>query len=186
MALKFIPNTYAFRWFADNRPEPIAADGLANTDVAPTLATNDNILRLRAMIYNSGTTGSTAVLTAQYSTDGSTFVAMGSSNHWNYANGQAVDGNTCAGPTFFVYGATFGKYHESASISETWVVGTRLEFDFALQATATVLGSQLYTFRFLIAGVAITPTVGKANPTLITAATASSMIHFMPIISTPV
>lgn len=167
------PQQQNWKWFQDDAAEP--STPLANENTAPTLGNNTSILRLRVSV--SDVDGQTsAAWSAEYSTDDSSFTAMGSGNAWNYANGQGANGS--ATTTFKTSdGTEHGNYHEDGSGSEGITSGKSKEVDFALLPTATVAPNTLYYFRVKIGGVAVTLASGKSHPQLTTAANTGGLIY---------
>ena len=166
----FTPQQFLWRWYADDGAEPTTA--LANEVVRPTL-TNSNIIRLRLQITEMGGAAGSGAVTLQYSTDDVNFTAFGSSNHWNYANGQATEGNTIAANKLV---GGLGKYHESGTVSESWLASQALEMDFAAQQTGTASAGTIYYFRALIAGVIVPLGSGQSHPQVTTAAAGWGML----------
>lgn len=158
-----------WKWFPNDNPEPIAA--LAAENIAPVLADNSSILRLRITIHNSGADLTTA-MGLEYSSDGSNWEAFGPSAEWNYANGLAVEGAT-VGSNKLSDSDQRRRYHESSTYSQDSFKGgaKNNEFDFSITPTATVLPGTTYYFRYLSASTPIDPVA--SYPTL---ATYSSVI----------
>src|SRR5262249_30179302 len=153
----------------DDAAEPTTA--LAAENTGPALA-DSNIIRLRITVTDlDGQSSATWAL--RYSTDDLNWTAFGAANHWNYANGQATNGN--ATTTFKTSdGNVHGNYHEDGSGSEAITAGTFKEVDFAIQQTANAAAGTLYYFQVLIAGVGVALDTGKSDPRVTTAAAAVS------------
>jgi hypothetical protein len=134
-----------WKWFQNDAVEPITS--LADENVKPTLLNDSNIIRLRTTLRSMLGGGTYNNCYLEYSTDQVNWNAFGAGAHWNYANGQATEGD--ATTTYKTTdGSTYGKYHESATISETWVTpGIYLEIDWAIVPTANVQTSTTYYFR---------------------------------------
>ena len=127
-----------WRWYQDNAPEPTSA--LAAENVRPTLANNTDKIRLRVTVRSILGGGTLSNLYLEWSQDQVNWFAFGASQHWNYANGQATEGN--ATTTYKLSDSNdHGKYHESATISETWAMdGIWKEMDWCIVPTAYVEG----------------------------------------------
>lgn len=168
MGKSFTPIQRNWMWWDDDAAEPTSY--LATENNEPTLADNVSIIRLRLAIEETGDVTSANTLTVEYDTN-SGFTgptALGASNHFDYANGQATEGNTTTtykltGPT------THDLYYESGVISCNIAKSTYIELDVAIVPTSNVSASTRYYFRALLGGTAV-PINGGTSPSLVTAA----------------
>ena len=144
----FTPNQGNWRFMDDDAAEPTVA--LANENVKPTLANNDDIFRLRVRIYDSGDSNqNNGYWKIQHSTDESTWFDLDSANHFVYANGQATEDNIV---TTNKLSDTSGKGPYRESVGQTTFDISALgdyEFDFAIVPTGNVSGATTYYFRVL-------------------------------------
>lgn len=145
----------AWQWFTNDAAEPVEPDNqLANENAAPTLPNNTSIIRLRVQITESGGANGSGVWVVQYDRNDSSWVTLGSGNHWNWANGAATEGGTC--PPLAVYllsgSNSTGQYIESPTYSSSVTKNKTNEFDLAIVPTGSVVTSQLYRFRVLTIG----------------------------------
>ena len=167
--LTFTPNQRNWRWFADDGAEPTSA--LANENTAPTLANNTSKSRLRINLAEvGGGTAADVTISIQYSTDNTNWYSMGSGNHWNYADGQATQGNTLSGLKLTDTN-TKGQYVEANGGAATYdyAASTEVEWDICLQPAAGILSSQLYYFRALINSAEVPLASGETHPQITSA-----------------
>ncbi len=164
--VSFIPKQGNWKFFQDDTAEPTTA--LANENVQATLQNNINIIRCRITVLETGGKAGSGAVSLEYSTDNLIFTALGSLNAaWNYANGKATVGNQV---TTNKLSDTANKmhYHEDAIDSESWVVLTGYEMDFAIAPTVYMAVSQVYYFRLRISGNAVILNSGKTHPSVLT------------------
>jgi len=171
MGTSYTPVQRNWRWCRNNAIEPTAAQAYEAENTTTTLPSNADLLRLRFDISETGGKNGSP-LTAwglEYSLDDAAWNSFGAAPaHWNYANGLATEGNTST--TFLVTGtAVNGEYFESGTITMALTKNTSEEFDFALQATASVSDSTLYYFRVIEGGTEIPLDAAKTHPNLTTA-----------------
>ena len=170
----FTPKQQNWKFFADDGAEPTSSLAAENTQ-AP-LVNNTNIIRLRTTLAETtgGSSGAVAI-TVEYSTNDSSFTAMGAGNQWNYANGAATNGNTVTTNKLTDTTGTM-KYHEDGSGTETFTANTSYELDLAIVPTGTVIGGQVYYFRFKQAGTEIVLNSGKTHPNILTVVVNTTVI----------
>lgn len=91
----FTPQVTNWRWYADNRADPIEGDSLAAESTAPVLANLTDKLRLRLQINCAGARSTNLFLyTVEYSTDQYNWYSLDSANSdFNWADGQDTDGD---------------------------------------------------------------------------------------------
>jgi hypothetical protein len=168
----FTPRQQNWKWYQDDAAEPTTQ--LANENVKPTLA-NDNIIRLRVTTAELGdANGISTTWTLEYSTNDTDFTAFGPSNDWDYANGQATEGNSVAGLKTSD-ALSNGLYIESATVNYQLGKSDIVEHDFAIQQTANASGNTTYYFRVLIGGTAVPLNSGETHPQVLTAAATSTL-----------
>ena len=169
----YTPKQQNWRWYADDGAEPTAA--LANENTRPTLD-NENIIRLRVCIAETGGKADSSVtISVEYSTDDSTFIAFGAANHWNYANGQATEGNLVT-TNKLTDATTKNEYCESGTNVVGIAASTTNELDIAIQPVAGNYSSNTtYYFRVLGDGTVIPLNTGETHPQVLTPAVAYSL-----------
>ena len=175
----FIPTQGNWRWMDDDAAEPTVA--LADENVSPTLGNNNDIFRLRVRIFEvGGDSGQkNGYWKIQHSTNESDWTDLDVANHFNYANGQAIENGIV---TTNKLSDTSGKgpCRESVGVT-TFDMGAAsdYEFDFAIVPTGNVSGSTLYYFRILNSsdgtGYAEIAVNSETHPQL---TTASSVNHY--------
>jgi hypothetical protein len=102
---------------------------------------NDSIIRFRNT-YRHSMSG-TIVHKVKYSVNDVDFIDLDASSHWNYADGQAIVGNTCDS-LLLSDSDTKGVYLEGTT-SITQVSGYT-ELDFAIKPTSNVIFGITYYF----------------------------------------
>jgi len=148
-------SSYDWRIYENASGDPATAYAAQNS--AGTVLTNSDIIRIRVVLEGSG--GTLTNLQVKYSTNDSTFTALGSGNAWNWATSLGgTDGGTIAG-LLISDGTTKGIYCKSASDSPTLIGSDYTEYDFEIQPTATVTASTLYYFRVYESSGALSPSV---------------------------
>ena len=168
----FIPWQDHWRWFSDDNAEPVVGDALAAEDTEPTLANNDDNIRLRVRIdEKGGKSGNNQPLTLEYNR-GAGWVALGSANEWDYADGQATEGNNVT--TLLLTGTNDnGEYHESGTNQDTYTSNSEMEVDVCVVPTGTVQGSTRYEFRVLLDAVVVPLVLFRSHPAVTTAVAAA-------------
>jgi hypothetical protein len=165
----FTPLQRNWKWFDDDAAEPTTQ--LADENVKPTLADNNSNIRLRLDITETGNKAKNNILlNLEYSTNDVDFTAFGAANHWDYADGQATEGNTVT--SYKLTGPdTAGEYSESAGGSGTYdfIESTSCEFDICIIPTGNVSGDTTYYFRADISGTAVPLDSGETHPQVLTA-----------------
>jgi hypothetical protein len=167
----YTPRQKNWKFFADDGAEPTSQ--LAAENVKPTLA-DSNIIRLRVCIAETGGKADNAVVIAlQYDTDAGfpSPQSFGAAQHWDYANGQATEGNTVTGLKLSDT-ATANEYCESGINSVAIGASSTNELDIAIQPTANVSGETTYYFRVVGDGTAIGLDTAETYPQVLTAAAA--------------
>ena len=172
MGGSFVPVQRNWKWFEDNAAEPsIQLDDEITT---PTLSTNANIIRLRVCIADTGGKKSTQTWGLEYSENQADWFSFGPAADWNYADGQAAQGDTIVG---FKLTDTneLGEYFESGANPATVEASVGNEMDYAIQATSNVSAETTYYFRVVgsISG-AIPLGSGESYPSLVTAAASTT------------
>ena len=150
----FKPIQQNWQFWEDDAAEPTASYAAENTTF--TMAnSNTDILRLRVTINETGgAAANNAQLSVLYSLDNSVFVDLGAANHWEYADGQATEGNAVTGLKLADSDSN-GEYHESDSNNANYGIASAVEVDVAFTATGNVTGSTLYYFRANINGTEV-------------------------------
>lgn len=171
MGTVYVPLQRNWRWCRNDAIEPTAAQAYEAENTTTTLPSNSDLLRLRFDISETGgkNGAANAAWGLEYSLNDTDWNSFGAAPaHWNYANGLATEGNT--NTTFLVTGtSTQGEYFESGTSTMGLIKNTSEEFDFALQATASVSDKTLYYFRVIEGGTAIPLDAAKTHPNLTTA-----------------
>lgn len=168
-AKTFTPDQRNWKWYANNAAEP--STQLANENVKPTLA-DSAIIRLRVTLGETGdANGPNEAWSLQYDTNSgfSSPQSLGPSQHWDYANGAATEGDTITGH-LTSDGTTLGLYFESGTFTNILSKSTLEESDFAIQPTGSVSAVTTYYFRVLIGGVAVPLFTAKTYPQVLTGA----------------
>lgn len=169
-AAVYTPKQQNWRWYQDDAAEPVNA--LANENIKPTLSDNTNKIRLRVCVNETGGKADNSVtITVQYSLNDIDFTAFGAANHWNYADGQAIEGNTTT--TFKLSDTTtHNEYCESGANVVSIGASTINELDICIKPTTTVQANTTYYFRILGDAVVIPLNTGETHSQVLTAATA--------------
>ena len=169
----FIPKQQNWHWMKDDAAQPV--DQWANENTTFTMSSNDDILRMRVTIAETGDKGANNVsLKFEYSPgDEASWATPGAANGWDYANGQATEGNTlttnhCTDTT------GKGEYVESSggALTFDFAASTSYEFDFAVTPGSGVVGNTLYYFRILVNDAEVVLNDGETHPNCTTAAAA--------------
>ena len=170
--VEFVPVQRNWKWFEDDNSEPTVQ--LAAENTTPTLPDNTSNIRLRIdLSETAGGTANNQTITLEYSTNDADFIAFGAANHWDYADGQATEGNNVT--SFKLTGTdTFGIYEEGGGASFTYAVGNELaEWDVCIVPTGNVSGETTYYFRALLQGVEVPLDGGESHPEVLTAEAAA-------------
>jgi hypothetical protein len=170
----YTPRQKNWKFFADDGAEPTSQ--LAAENVKPTLA-DSNIIRLRVCIAETGGKADNAVvIELQYDTDAGfpSPQSFGAAQHWNYADGQATEGNTVTGLKLSDT-ATANEYCESGANSVVIGASSTNELDIAIQPTANVSGGTTYYFRVVGDGTTIALDTAETYPQVLTAAAAYTL-----------
>jgi hypothetical protein len=172
MALPFTAKQYNWRFYEDDGAEP--TNPLANENATPTLL-NSNKIRLRVQPVETGrqTDGRNLWIEFQYSTDDANWNAPGAGAEWNYADGQATEGNTIAGFKLSLSNLA-AQYVESEWTAGTFThtAGKKAEWDICLVPTATVQPGIKYYFQLYYYNGWVNPILlgpGQTHPSVITA-----------------
>jgi hypothetical protein len=92
----FTPEQGNWKWYADNAAEPTTQ--LEDENTQPTLANNDDIIRLRLAFVETGGVGyNNGYYKIQHSQNDSDWTDLGAAAHFNYANGQATEEDLVTG-----------------------------------------------------------------------------------------
>lgn len=166
-----------WRFYQDQSEVIISSVPLANENVTPTLTDNADIIRLRIVIdETAGGGANNQYWDVEYSTDESSWNSLTSGNHWNWANGVATE-NDILSNNLISDGSDLGNFRESTGQGTYDYAGNEnAEFDFAIQATATVSGGTTYYFRVLTSGdgasyTEVAPGATYSHPSVTTATT---------------
>jgi len=163
----FTPVARNWRFYKDDGAEPTADYAAENTTF--TLPRNDRKARLRITIADTGgKAGNGLAVTLQYSYDDSTFYNFGPSADWNYADGQATDGNVLTGLKLTDSSAA-GEYIETASNAVSFAASTATELDICIAGVSGIVNpSDVYYFRVVIDGATVPLDSGETHPYLST------------------
>jgi hypothetical protein len=147
MGSTFNPQAYCWRWGEDDS-SGTPSTWLAAENSVPTIYQNHGKVRLRYALGDQGGANWTGTVTLQYSEDGSTnWTDLGSSNAWDWADGQATHGSTTTLTLSCADSA--GEYVESATNTITVAKNSETDFDFCITTTATTNSTGSYYFRAL-------------------------------------
>ena len=165
----FVPKQQNWHWVKDDAAQPTAEWAAEITTF--TMSSNSLILRMRVTIIETGGKGENNIsLKFEYSTDDNNWNTPGASAAWNYADGQATEGNTLT-TNWCTDTAGKGEYVETSGGAGTMdiVASTSYEFDFAVTPGSSVAGSTLYYFRILINDAEVVLNSGETHPNCTTA-----------------
>jgi hypothetical protein len=160
-----------WQWWEDDAAEPTSSH--AAVDTSFTMSNNNLILRLRINIAETnGGSSNNVTMKFEYSTNESDWYTPGASNDWDYANGQATEGDTVSGLKLSPDTDTNGQYVESSGGAGNFDYGANedVEWDFAITPGSGVSGSTLYYFRILLDDTEVTLASGDIHPRVTTAA----------------
>lgn len=147
----FTPEQQSWQFYDDDGAEPTNAK--AGEDTMPTLSSTTEKCRLRiCIIETGGDSGSNNIaIDLEYSLNDADWVAFGAANHWDYADGEATEGNIVTGLKIGD-SDTQGEYSESAGGSGTFDfgAGTATEFDICILQTGNATSATKYYFRVKI------------------------------------
>jgi hypothetical protein len=151
-----------WNWYVNDAVDPTNIYGGGSEDNAPTMVSNTDIVRFRCSLGLSSGIYS-ASLSMGYSKDGITFTQIGPTEEWDYAVGLGPKGDPIG--TLLISSSTLqGHFHIDASDNDTFTSANRIEIDFALQPTATIVPDTRYYFKINNAAVL----AGKTLPQIIT------------------
>ncbi|MFX1300369.1 MAG: hypothetical protein ACFFDE_05445 [Promethearchaeota archaeon] len=146
----FTPKQRNWRFYRDDAAEPSVA--LADEVTLASLP-NAFIIRLRVNVAETGgdSGASNVSFKFEYSTNESDWYTPGPSAAWDYADGQATEGNTVTGLKLTDTDTQL-EYVESSGGAGTGDIGAGqdTEWDLALKPTLDVLANTTYYFRILI------------------------------------
>ena len=165
----FVPLQQNWHWVKDDAAQPTAEWAAENTTF--TMANNSLILRMRITIAETGGKGENNVsLKFEYSTNDADFNTPGPAAAWNYADGQATEGNNLT-TNWCTDTAGKGEYVETSGGAGTWdfAASTSYEFDFAITPGSGVAGSTKYYFRILVNDAEVALNGGETHPNCTTA-----------------
>ncbi len=137
-----------YRWYQNNSAESPTAIAAEDTPITGVLSTH--LMRLRVQLQNDTSTawsGSYIGLRYRRGALGE-WKDFGSGAEWNYANGMGTDGNVVSN-TFLSGTDTAQHFVESLASTPNVSVasGERGEWDFAIQATSTMVAGAKYYFK---------------------------------------
>jgi hypothetical protein len=160
-----------WHFYEDNNAEPVGGDAIGSEDTKGTLPDNTSNVRIRIQIDETGGKKGTKTYALEYRESGGSWTALGSGNHWDWADGQGTHGNNIT--TFVLTGSDeLGEWFEQAGGIDTIEASVQHEDDFCVVPTGTVTASQDYEFRITHTGTPIPLQSGASYPIVTTAAAA--------------
>jgi hypothetical protein len=169
MGAVFTPEQDHWRFYDDSVAEPGDAQALESEDTKPTLPDNTSNVRMRVQIDETGGKKGTQVTAIEYKESGGSWTALGSANHWDWADGAGVHADNIT--TFNLTGSDeYGEFYEQSAGSDTIGASIQHEMDICMVPTGTVTTGQDYEFRVLLGGTPAPLASGATYPILTTAA----------------
>lgn len=147
-------NQSRYRWFSNTNSEPVAGDALAAENTAITGVANGTVLRLRLQVQNDMSyswVGSYVALRYREGTTGA-WTNLGSSAHWNYANGLGSNGSQVT-TTLLTSSTVKQHYVENSPSVASASVGTSAytEWDFSVTPVwSNVAKGADYYFKLVV------------------------------------
>jgi hypothetical protein len=172
MGAVYTPETRNWRFYNDTAAEVGDSQAMEAENTSPTLPDNTSIVRMRIQITDTGGKKGTKTFSLEYSENGGTWTALGSANHFDYADGQGTVGNDIT--TWDLTSSDqYGEWHEDAAGIDTVDASATLEQDWAIVPTGTVTADESYAFRTVESGTPTPVGSGYSEPSVTTAAAAA-------------
>jgi len=141
------PRLGDWRWYADSTSPDTP---LADENALYTTTSLSTILRLRTEIVIEGGKGTSTpgTIIIEYSTNLTNWYELGSTAHWDWADGANDDQEKMDGYLVADSGSRFGYFHESkVEYTDYPSDGAVTEEDFAIAPTSNVTTNTTYYFR---------------------------------------